>query len=601
MEAEQLSGIEELDFGRESVQRLYLTSTGGINPERWERARDEVRFEDVVSELTGHREHLLHCPFHGRDRRPSFQLYPRTNDAFCFGCLDLDEPVWTPKGLVRIDDVRCGDKVLDRYGRTQIVYSKEYKQQRTIYEVETGNFRHDPLLLTGDHTCIFVRFQDAERYLPFIVRKHFRTQERISKKSRQARRFRQRVFSVPVTEGPTTEIEVGDYMLFPVIADSQRLLAPLVNDMAGHHCKGPTPRPVPLLPVTTDACCLYGLYVAEGSVNPSEEPRAVRWTFNINEPRLADFVQGSLEGIFGLESTLSLYPDKNTCEVICSSVELARSLSFWFGRGAANKTLPPQSLWWPQDMQRSLIRGYMEGDGDRATGRKAATVSKLLAYAVFAVGIQAGLPMSVGRKSEHTGKDNVFHHESWSVYIRRQERLDGFFHRIGNCNFYWSRVSSIACTKKRRTVADISVLGSESFVTKLGAVHNCPPGSQYYDSVIFVSRYMDCNKMQALQWIEKTFDLPKLPNAPLEDGDEDGTLGFWDLSEPFILKAAHDVQESGDPELAEDYIRIYFSSLALEKSAKASGDPEDAHLQAAMGLASVLGRDRVAAIAERKA
>jgi len=213
-EETRLPAIEELDFERESVQRLYLTSTGGINPERWERARDEVRFEDVVSELTGHREHLLHCPFHGRDRRPSFQLYPRTNDAFCFGC---------------------------------------------------------------------------------------------------------------------------------------------------------------------------------------------------------------------------------------------------------------------------------------------------------------------------------------------------------------------------------------------------PPGSQYYDSIIFVSRYMDCNKMQALQWIEKTFDLPKLPNAPLEDEDEDGTLGFWDLSEPFILKAAHDVQESGDPELAEDYIRIYFSSLALEKSAKASEDPEDAHLRAAMGLASVLGKEKVAAIAERKA
>ena len=218
-EETRLPAIEELDFGRESVQRLYLTSTGGINPERWERARDEVRFEDVVSELTGHREHLLHCPFHGRDRRPSFQLYPRTNDAFCFGC---------------------------------------------------------------------------------------------------------------------------------------------------------------------------------------------------------------------------------------------------------------------------------------------------------------------------------------------------------------------------------------------------PPGSQYYDSIIFVSRYMDCNKMQALQWIEKTFDLPKLPNAPLEDGDEDGTLGFWDLSEPFILKAAHDVQESGDPELAEDYIRIYFKGLAMEKAAAESEkgdegeDLGDMHLKATLVLAKVLGKEKLNSIVEQK-
>jgi hypothetical protein len=125
----------------------------------------------------------------------------------------------------------------------------------------------------------------------------------------------------------------------------------------------------------------------------------------------------------------------------------------------------------------------------------------------------------------------------------------------------------------------------------------CPPGSQYYDSVIFASKYLDCNRVQALHWIEKTFDLPRLPDSPLEDDDEPGTLGFWDLSEPFILKAAHDVQEGKDPELAEDYIRIYFISLALEKSARASEDPDGARLRAAMGLASVLGKDRVAAIA----
>jgi hypothetical protein len=213
-EENQLPAIEELDFDRESAQRLYATSTGGVNPERWERARDEVRFEDVVSELTGHREHLLHCPFHGKDRTPSFQLYPRTNDAYCFGC---------------------------------------------------------------------------------------------------------------------------------------------------------------------------------------------------------------------------------------------------------------------------------------------------------------------------------------------------------------------------------------------------PPGSQYYDSIIFASKYLDCNRMQALQWIEKTFGLARLPDTPPEEEDEPGTLGFWDLSEAFILKAAHDVQESKDPELAEDYIRIYFSSLALEKSAKASEDPGSACLQAAIGLASVLGKEKVASIAGSKA
>jgi hypothetical protein len=209
--------------------------------------------------------------------------------------------------------------------------------------------------------------------------------------------------------------------------------------------------------------------------------------------------------------------------------------------------------------------------------------------------------MSVGRKAEHIGKDGVAHRESWAVYPRKRERKDGFFHIVGGHSYYWSKIGKVSRTRKRRKVVDIGVTGSESFLTKLGAVHNCPPGSQYYDSVIFVSKYMDCNKVQALQWIEKTFDLPRMPDAPPEDEEEGGVLGFWDLSEPFILKAARDVQENRDPELAEDYIRIYFSSLALEKSAKTVEDSASARLQAAVGLASVLGREKVAAIANHKA
>lgn len=607
---EELVG-EEIDFQRESIQKLYRSGEGGINPERWERARDEVRFEDVVSELTGERSGVIRCPFHGRDQHPSFTLYARTNDAYCFGCLDLDEPIWLKKGLIRIDDVQVGDDVLDRYGRVQAVYHKEYKQQRALYSIETDNFRDDPLLLTGDHTCIFVRFKDAENYLPFIVKGGvgFRSSEKISKKSGDSRKFRDRVFSIPVTEAPTLEMMVGDYMLFPLISHKERHAIPLEKPVAmsvKQNCpKGPTPKPVPFLPVTELACRLYGLYVAEGSVNPSFNPRTVRWTFNINEEKtLAAFVKDSLMGIFGLKSTLSTYPHKSTCEVICSSVELARSLSFWFGKTASKKILPSESLWWPQSMQRAFIGGYMSGDGDRKTERKASTVSRMLAYSLFAVGIQAKLPMSIGKAIEYMDKSGVFHRESWPVYIRKSDRLSGFFHRIGEHDYYWSRVSSISRTKKRRMVVDISVTGSESFVTKLGAVHNCPPGSMYYDSVTFVSKYLDVPRIVALQWIEKTFELPSLPNIYVEENEE--CLGFQDLSEPFILKASREIQETRDPELAEDYLRIYFSAVALDKAAKDAkpgDDPsrEELRVRAALILAEVLGIDRLIAIAERKA
>ena len=103
MSDEQLPAIEELDFERSSVERLYRTGASGINPERWERVKKDIRFDDVVAELTGHRDSVIRCPFHGKDTRPSFTIYQRTNDAYCFGCpagsMYYDSIIFTAKYL----------------------------------------------------------------------------------------------------------------------------------------------------------------------------------------------------------------------------------------------------------------------------------------------------------------------------------------------------------------------------------------------------------------------------------------------------------------------------------------------------------------------
>jgi hypothetical protein len=87
-EDEQIPDVIELSFEKESLHKLYQTGRSKeINPERWERVRREIRFEDVVADLTGHSgSTAIRCPFHGSDSRPSFWLYKGTNDGWCFGC-----------------------------------------------------------------------------------------------------------------------------------------------------------------------------------------------------------------------------------------------------------------------------------------------------------------------------------------------------------------------------------------------------------------------------------------------------------------------------------------------------------------------------------
>jgi hypothetical protein len=88
-EFEELLPTEiELTFEKSSLYKLYRSGwSQQINPERWDRVRRDIRFEDVVADLTGHSGTTsIRCPFHGRDSRPSFWLYKRTNDGWCFGC-----------------------------------------------------------------------------------------------------------------------------------------------------------------------------------------------------------------------------------------------------------------------------------------------------------------------------------------------------------------------------------------------------------------------------------------------------------------------------------------------------------------------------------
>jgi hypothetical protein len=79
---------DQLTFEKSSLYKLYRSGwSKEINPERWDRVRRDIRFEDIVADLTGRSgSTAISCPFHGRDSRPSFWLYKRTNDGWCFGC-----------------------------------------------------------------------------------------------------------------------------------------------------------------------------------------------------------------------------------------------------------------------------------------------------------------------------------------------------------------------------------------------------------------------------------------------------------------------------------------------------------------------------------
>src|SRR5208282_5331873 len=325
------------------------------------------------------------------------------------------------------------------------------------------------------------------------------------------------------------------------------------------------------------------------------------------ETTLAKETQSLLMEQFGADSTLFIYKEHNTCEVVCSNASLARGLSWWFGQGAENKRIPSSVLWWFRDCQMRLLSGYADGDGDNSGTMT--TVSRRLAYGVFGLGVQAGLKMFLGYAPKYTDKGGIAHRESWTICPRQRERVGGFFQSIAGQSFYWMSIVDVKDTKQEGRVIDFSVKRTESLLTKLAAVHNCPSGQGYYDHIRFVKESLGCTWVQALKWIEKEFELPALPDVLIEqDEDEEITteVTFNDLSEPFLVRAVKDIRTSKDSELAMEYIHVYFGALNFEKGAKEAKEarePEEAtklHFKAAMRLARVLGQEAVNRILDDK-
>jgi len=446
---------------------------------------------DVVSERVRlkkqGRRFLGLCPFHN-EKSPSFSVDPVDGLYYCFGCLDEDEPVWTDRGLIRIGDVGLGDRVLGVDGRSETVVDR-WDKRAPVRELALAAVRRDPLRLTGDHVCLVVPERDAVHAVPMLYRQADRGVRFHSRKRSYGERR-----SVAPQPRLASEVAAGDYVLFPVVPDAERRNDALAVEaaepapmpvtaggaalVAWRRRRGPAARRLAPLPVNVRTARLFGLWLAEGSVYRG----GVRWSFHRDEEPYALFIVEVLSEEFGLAATIHRRPERMLVEVTCSSTHLAHVLPAHFGKGAAGKCIPWAALSWSTDVQRALIGGYFEGDGSRPTRDgfvTATSVSAALTRGLFALGIQAGWPVTMGLSGRLTSAGRP----TWRLSKRTRESADAFFSDATGQRAYWLRVASNIETSDVRTVVDLTTTGTHTFTTKLGAVHNCRRGGDVFKFV----------------------------------------------------------------------------------------------------------------------
>jgi hypothetical protein len=131
--------------------------------------------------------------------------------------------------------------------------------------------------------------------------------------------------------------------------------------------------------------------------------------------------------------------------------------------------------------------------------------------------------------------------------------------------------------------------------------YGCAYGQQLYDHVTFVVAKYGYTKLQAVAWLEKHFDLPPMEFEEEEEEDDESevvvvNLNHSHLSEPYIEKAAAAFQQALDPELAREYIAIYFAATPA-RDADLNSEEE---LAKSVPLARVLGWKTVEEIKKRR-
>lgn len=368
-------------------------------------------------------------------------------------CFIAGTPVLTQRGSISIEDVVEGDLVWTHRNRWRRVTAT---MSRTADTVQIG-----PIVSTPDH--------------PFYTRDQVRTWDNSQRKS---------VWDV--SEEPVEDSErwthagasKGKFFASPlnITHEGERYWEQVDARLAGRYvADGWTGRD--------------GIMIAVG--DGREEPEAGHWIVSQSGPSCRRF-------------TLADH-------------ELADFLLTWFGKGAAQKTLPVWVLAAPEEWRTQFLAGYIAGDGTPTpSGWRANTVSQHLASQLRLLGLSLGYSGSVipvktpaqttieGRVVNQSDYYSVILNQNPSRYTRDKD------------GFRWTKQRKEPKFMGEAEVFDITVEEDHSFTAWGYVVHNCQSfsragkgaGRRALDEVLATIRAEAYKRPEQLQAIseEKGFD-----------------------------------------------------------------------------------------------
>lgn len=352
-----------------------------------------------------------------------------------YNCIAEGSLVYTSKGLVPIEEVRIGTRVLARDGHHHEVEAT-HKTTQVVGETVVLNVNGQPedLRCTLDHRLLVWR--DGPQW----VEAH--------------------------------QVTVGDRLCLPLPSGRTRAVS-RVNAEVNRICETP------------DCWRLLGYWLAEGAASAGNR---IRLTFGVKERTLACDAKRIVEEHLGVEASVT--EGETSTLVVSFFHEDFKAVTAKFGTHAYNKYLPPLALAQGHNMRTELARGYFLGDGCRLRGRSgwsAVTTSRSLAAGLQLLLGSLGIPSTV--RKDHDGGpklvvDNLCETRPAYTIAATHPMMDVLMGTRPSWvaqptvtrvvpGFLLCRVRTVGRERGSAVFYDLQVADAESFTLPGTCVHNC--------------------------------------------------------------------------------------------------------------------------------
>jgi intein/homing endonuclease len=286
---------------------------------------------------------------------------------------------------------------------------------------------------------------------------------------------------------------LGDYVVIPRIQgglnDSTESLRNFVQKM-----KRPWLSNIVDFPLTRDTTWMLGVYTAEGSNTVHNRTRDIVFSLSADEEEIASRLYHVLDSLGLSHRTFVL---KNKMQVTTCSLALGQALDIWCGRGAENKRIPEFLLYHQnQDLLRSFLDGYMQGDGARqARPHRTLNVRPLIEGATSSKTLALQLQLAYSRLGQFL-----------SLYIRQEERLT-ILGRPTVSKEKFGFVLRDHATRHRHILTEHAILvpiSSTESVDYVGLVHNVEtPDNAYVAENLVVHNCVNIKRMSDQEAIDR--------------------------------------------------------------------------------------------------